>query len=420
MLQQTTSTPRYHEAIKHVEDCFQGKRQRGQPPNRVSVVQRIGGALAGGILHAGGMNSNVRLIAPIGNQKRTIAIAGMMLFVNHWNWFPLANMFALTLSPTAVIGTHFATTSTTTTTGTGTQAAPSIRVPPALKFVVKNSKAAMAYPRRESDDEIKSTIKKAVVNSLSTSTKRKKDKDGNVSNTSLGREPSLKAAPSISRNFASDLLRTHSSIQKDAPSTPKDENKKDDKMDDKDTTTTKDEKKPKELTTSQKNILANFSAVNLLRGAPIDANAQATMIDNELHRTPSSTSLDKTLSQVLKREQQKENKLPVSVLPNCSRVLPRHIPQVTCPKGQQYQPLKARLFGIVVVQKMFDDVVEEEKNGGENATTQDGVKKDGNNDSNQSTDKKEDELAQPPTITPGGDISSSEPGVPGPFSMTDE
>lgn len=477
-LQQTTSQPKYQEAVTMIEECFTAKRTHAA--TRVSVVHRVGAALGAGILHASGMNSNVRLVSPLGNQKRTIAIAGMMLFCNYWTWFPLVNMFALALSPTAVIGTYFAPgPAATTTTATAQPATISaqqaaqqqtslpisnIRIAPNLKFVVKMSKLALQYPKKEVD-EAKSTLKKVIVNTLSTSKKSKQQHGGdgkvdggntsanqsssknnltnnnnnnhNNNSSSLGRTPSL-------RSFGSELTRSFS----------KTSNKND--------TTTMNDDDGDDKAKKAADKLSAFNNVNLVRGAPLGSTTTtttaATTTKDGGERRGSASSLDKptlslSASQISlnaeRKRRNREDKVPISVISNCSRVLPRHISKVFCPTGQQYQPIKKRNFGIMVVKKMFDlppqqqelpstttaeTMTESDNKDGEDKkdplamlTTGagggngNGESVDNNNDNNNNNNnKKADQLSSPPQITPGGDIAQSEPSVPGPFTMNDD
>jgi hypothetical protein len=127
-----------------------------------------------------------------------------------------------------------------------------------------------------------------------------------------------------------------------------------------------------------------------------------------------STVLHHTASQIA-AQKHKDEKLPIAVINNCTRLLPRHIPSISCPKGQQYQPIKDRLFGIVVLQKLFEKKQPE-------LSPLDAMIQANDPAAKAAADKaeKQDDLAQPPAVPPAGDISQAEPTVPKPFSMNDD
>ncbi|KAF2198089.1 26S proteasome-like protein regulatory subunit rpn2 [Delitschia confertaspora ATCC 74209] len=67
------------------------------------AMAKFGGALALGIIDAGGRNCTIGLQTPSGNLNMP-AIVGMAVFTQYWYWFPLTHFLALSFTPTAIIG----------------------------------------------------------------------------------------------------------------------------------------------------------------------------------------------------------------------------------------------------------------------------------------------------------------------------
>lgn len=67
------------------------------------ILSRMGAILSQGILNAAGRNATISLITRDGNLRQN-AIVGMMMFMQHWYWYPMLNFLNLTLTPTALIG----------------------------------------------------------------------------------------------------------------------------------------------------------------------------------------------------------------------------------------------------------------------------------------------------------------------------
>lgn len=56
----------------------------------------MGVILAHGILNCGGKNANIKLQSPTGH-NRPPAIAGLVLFLQFWYWFPMTHCLSLAL-----------------------------------------------------------------------------------------------------------------------------------------------------------------------------------------------------------------------------------------------------------------------------------------------------------------------------------
>ena len=68
-----------------------------------STLTKMGAILAIGILDAGGRNCALQLGSRNGFTKMTSAV-GLVLWLQHWHWFPMLHMFSLALTPTLTIG----------------------------------------------------------------------------------------------------------------------------------------------------------------------------------------------------------------------------------------------------------------------------------------------------------------------------
>ena len=52
------------------------------------VLSRMGAILGQGIINAGGRNCTISMLTRDGNMRQN-AIIGMMLFMQHWYWYPM-------------------------------------------------------------------------------------------------------------------------------------------------------------------------------------------------------------------------------------------------------------------------------------------------------------------------------------------
>lgn len=70
--------------------------------NREGPLTRMGAVLSIGILNAGGRNTTISMETRDGHLKQN-AICGLVLFMQHWYWYPMLNFISLALSPTVLI-----------------------------------------------------------------------------------------------------------------------------------------------------------------------------------------------------------------------------------------------------------------------------------------------------------------------------
>jgi 26S proteasome regulatory subunit N2 len=68
-----------------------------------TTLTKMGAILATGIIDAGGRNCSLTLGSRNGFTKMSSA-AGLALWLQHWHWYPMMQMFSLVLTPTCTIG----------------------------------------------------------------------------------------------------------------------------------------------------------------------------------------------------------------------------------------------------------------------------------------------------------------------------
>lgn len=68
-------------------------------------MAKFGAILALGIIDAGGRNQTISLSSPSGHTNLS-AVAGLVIFLQYWYWYPFLNFISLSLSPTAVIAVN--------------------------------------------------------------------------------------------------------------------------------------------------------------------------------------------------------------------------------------------------------------------------------------------------------------------------
>jgi len=123
------------------------------------ILSRMGSILASGILNAAGRNATLSLTTRDGN-IRPNAIAGLVLFVQHWYWYPLLNFITLACTPTALIAVD-----------------KNLKVPKSFNFVSKAKPSMFKYPDFLKKDEGKAKEKvETAVLSTTAIVKARKDR----------------------------------------------------------------------------------------------------------------------------------------------------------------------------------------------------------------------------------------------------
>ena len=134
------------------------------------VLSRMGAILGQGIINAGGRNCTISMVTRDGNMRQN-AIVGMMLFMQHWYWYPMQNFLSMTLTPTALIGLN-----------------KDLKVPKSFKCISDAKPSTYKYPEMmvRDQDKKKEKVKVAV---LSTQQKAKARKDRREGKTGDKSEP---------------------------------------------------------------------------------------------------------------------------------------------------------------------------------------------------------------------------------------
>lgn len=120
-------------------------------------------------MNAAGRNATISLTTRDGNLRQN-AVAGLVLFLQHWYWYPLLNFITLSMTPTALIGLS-----------------PNLKVPKSFKFMSQAKPSTFKYPEQWKKDD-KATKEKVTTAVLSTTAKvkareeRKQKAEGGAAN----------------------------------------------------------------------------------------------------------------------------------------------------------------------------------------------------------------------------------------------
>jgi 26S proteasome regulatory subunit N2 len=119
----------------------------------------MGSILSTGILNSCGRNATISLTTRDGN-IRPNAVAGLVLFCQHWYWYPLLNFISLAYTPTALIAVD-----------------KNLKVPKSFTFISKAKPSMFKYPEFQVKDEgkTKGKIETAVL-STTAIVKARKDR----------------------------------------------------------------------------------------------------------------------------------------------------------------------------------------------------------------------------------------------------
>lgn len=122
------------------------------------ILSRMGAILSTGIINAAGRNATISLLTRDGNLRQN-AIIGLMMFMQHWFWYPMLNFLSLALTPTALIGLNS-----------------NLKVPKSFKYLSNAKPSTYKYPEFIKVDKDKKK-EKVTVATLSTTTKAKARKE---------------------------------------------------------------------------------------------------------------------------------------------------------------------------------------------------------------------------------------------------
>jgi len=119
-----------------------------------STLTKMGAIMSTGIIDAGGRNCSIALGSRNGFTKMTSAV-GLVLWLQHWHWFPMMHMLSLALTPTYAIGLN-----------------KDFKYPKNFEIQCNSKPSAFAYPKRleEKKEEKKKRVETVT---LSTTAKNK-------------------------------------------------------------------------------------------------------------------------------------------------------------------------------------------------------------------------------------------------------
>ena len=131
------------------------------------LLSRMGSIISNGIINAAGRNATISLTTRDGNIRQN-AITGLVLFMQHWYWYPMLNFVTLALTPTAMIAVN-----------------KDLKVPKSFQVKLNAKPSLFKYPdfMKKEENKTKEKVETAV---LSTTAKvkarvdRKKKEGGDV------------------------------------------------------------------------------------------------------------------------------------------------------------------------------------------------------------------------------------------------
>jgi 26S proteasome regulatory subunit N2 len=119
-----------------------------------STLTKMGAILSTGIIDAGGRNSSISLGSRNGFTQMTSAV-GVVMWLQHWHWYPMMHMFSLALTPTYTIGLN-----------------KDFKFPKKFEIICNSKPSAFAYPKKL-EEKKKEEKKRVETVTLSTTAKEK-------------------------------------------------------------------------------------------------------------------------------------------------------------------------------------------------------------------------------------------------------
>ena len=163
------------------------------------VLSRMGAILSQGIINAAGRNATISLTTRDGALRQN-AIIGMMLFMQHWYWYPMQNFLTLTLTPTALIGLN-----------------KSMKVPKTFKCILNAKASRFKYPDfiKADKDKKKERVTQAVLSTQSKAKARKDRREGRTGNAAAS-EPGTPATPKKNEDADAEMKDADKAEKNDA------------------------------------------------------------------------------------------------------------------------------------------------------------------------------------------------------------
>lgn len=126
------------------------------------ILSRMGAILSQGIINAAGRNATISLLTRDGNLRQN-AVIGLMMFMQHWFWYPMLNFMNLALTPTALIGLSS-----------------NLKVPKSFKCISNAKPSKFKYPEfiKVEKDKKKEKVTTATLSTTTKAKARKERKEG--------------------------------------------------------------------------------------------------------------------------------------------------------------------------------------------------------------------------------------------------
>lgn len=163
------------------------------------VLSRMGAILSQGIINAAGRNATISLTTRDGALRQN-AIIGMMLFMQHWYWYPMQNFLTLTLTPTALIGLN-----------------KNMKVPKTFKCILNAKASRFKYPDfiKADKDKKKERVTQAVLSTQSKAKARKDRREGRTGNAAAS-EAGTPATPKKNEDADAEMKDADKAEKNDA------------------------------------------------------------------------------------------------------------------------------------------------------------------------------------------------------------
>lgn len=177
------------------------------------IMAKFGAILAQGIIDAGGRNCTVSLLSRAGHTNME-AVVGMLVFCQHWFWYPLTHFLSLAFKPAALVGLNM-----------------DLKMPK-VEFKSAAKPSMFAYPPvlEEKKDKAKEKVETAV---LSITAKQKKKDAEKKKDTETAEAMDTDDAGKISAATSKDTLDKKKSDEKIEKKEPESEGGKEEKKEEK-------------------------------------------------------------------------------------------------------------------------------------------------------------------------------------------
>lgn len=105
------------------------------------ILSRVGAILSNGVINACGRNATISLMTRDGNVRQN-AVVGLVMFLQHWYWYPLLNFITLAMTPTALVAVN-----------------KDLKVPKSFSFTSNAKPSFYSYPEFLKKDSGKEKVK---------------------------------------------------------------------------------------------------------------------------------------------------------------------------------------------------------------------------------------------------------------------